>query len=262
MGAADAVGPFSGSKDPSRTMSASPIAEKSQKKAGTTLAPGRTACLGLLRRKECWLPSRRAWALGLLVFVMLGGVAFFGIQPFLAMTSPVPAESLVVEGWIADDGLAFALREFEGGPYQRIYATGGPVTRGSHLSEYRTFAEIAAASLKRLGLKDEQVVTVGGPHARMDRTYASAVALRRWLAEHGQRVKAINVVTTGAHARRTWLVYKKIFGGETAVGVISVPNPDYDSERWWEYSAGWKDLVGETVGYLSEKVASRVYVDR
>ena len=199
-------------------MSASPIAEKSRKKTGATSAHGRTACLGLLRRKECWLPTRRAWALGLFVFVMFGGVAFFGAQPFLAVTSPVHAESLVVEGWIADDGLGLALREFEGGQYERIYATGGPVTRGSHLSEYRTFAEIAAASLKRLGLKDDQVVAVACPHARMDRTYASAVALRRWFAERGQRVKAINVVTTGVHARRTWLVYKKIFGDGTAVG--------------------------------------------
>ena len=35
-----------------------------------------------------------------------------------------------------------------------------------------------------------------------------------------------------------------------AVGIIAVPNPDYDSSRWWRYSEGVKEVVSESVAYL------------
>jgi hypothetical protein len=34
------------------------------------------------------------------------------------------------------------------------------------------------------------------------------------------------------------------------VGIIAVPNPDYDAQRWWRYSEGLKDVISESFAYL------------
>jgi uncharacterized SAM-binding protein YcdF (DUF218 family) len=83
-----------------------------------------------------------------------------------------------------------------------------------------------------------------------DRTYSSAVALRNWFRERNMAVLSINVVTEDVHARRTRLLFEKALGHDVAVGVIAVANPDYDSRRWWRYSAGVKDIVSETAAYV------------
>ncbi len=83
-----------------------------------------------------------------------------------------------------------------------------------------------------------------------DRTYGSAVALREWLDEHDVAVQSVNVMTEDAHARRTHLLFKKALGKNVTVGIIAVPNPDYDARRWWRYSEGVKDVGSEAFAYI------------
>ncbi len=33
------------------------------------------------------------------------------------------------------------------------------------------------------------------------------------------------------------------------VGVIGVRNPDFDANRWWQYSDGVREVLGETIAY-------------
>ena len=40
---------------------------------------------------------------------------------------------------------------------------------------------------------------------------------------------------------------------KTKVGIISVPNPDYDAKHWWRYSEGVKDVISEGAAYLYAK---------
>jgi hypothetical protein len=63
-------------------------------------------------------------------------------------------------------------------------------------------------------------------------------------------VRSINIVTEGAHARRTRLLFEKAFRGEVSVGIIAVPNPDYDGAHWWRYSDGVREVVGEAIAYI------------
>src|SRR6266487_5850837 len=83
-----------------------------------------------------------------------------------------------------------------------------------------------------------------------DRTYGSAVALREWLDEHDVAVQSVNVMTEDAHARRTHLLFKKALVKNVTVGIIAVPNPDYDARRWWRYSEGVKDVGSEAFAYI------------
>ena len=83
-----------------------------------------------------------------------------------------------------------------------------------------------------------------------DRTYGSAVALRNWFREHDMRVRSVNVLTENVHARRSRLLFSKALGPEISVGVIALPNPDYDARRWWRSSEGVKEVGSETVAYI------------
>ena len=83
-----------------------------------------------------------------------------------------------------------------------------------------------------------------------DRTYGSAVALRNWFRDHNMAVSGIDVVTEDLHARRTRLLFQKALGDKVAVGVIAIPNPDYDAKHWWRYSEGLKEVLSETASYV------------
>ena len=43
--------------------------------------------------------------------------------------------------------------------------------------------------------------------------------------------------------------FKKAFAGISRVGIISVISLDYDASRWWKYSAGVRNVIGEFLGY-------------
>lgn len=221
-----------------------------------TADSNRKAIGGLLQRKPCWVPSGRGWLVILICLTSFACIASFGIYPFLAINRPVQADVLVVEGWVADHALEFTAKEFQAGHYTRLYATGGPLSKGSYLIEFKTFADLGASTLRALGLDSKVVVAVPAPETRLDRTYQSALALRTWLQVTGQSMKGFNVVTIGAHARRTRLIYQQVFGEGVEIGVIAVPHNDYDSKCWWRFSAGLRDVIGETSGYLYAGVFS------
>ncbi len=183
----------------------------------------------------------------------LAGVALglvCGTNPFLAIHEPVKSDVLVVEGWVEDYALEFVANEFRAHSGTRLFTTGGPISEGSYLAEYRTFATLGAATLQKLGVPADAIVSVPPPAARVDRTYQSAVALRQFFEEHGGIPRDFNVLTIGAHARRSRLIFRQVFGDTSKIGVISVPNAHYDSQRWWMYGIGMRDLIGEALAYV------------
>jgi uncharacterized SAM-binding protein YcdF (DUF218 family) len=187
--------------------------------------------------------------LGLGLVLVLGYAGLRGLYPFLAVDTRVPGGVLVVEGWAPDYALAAAVREFREHPYQRLYVTGGPLERGAPLSEYRTYAELGAAIVLRLGLGPENVQSVPSPAVQKDRTYASALALKRWLADHDLRATNCQVISLGPHTRRTRLLFEKALGKEVSVGVMAVEDQDYDPRHWWRSSEGFRVVSGELLAY-------------
>jgi uncharacterized SAM-binding protein YcdF (DUF218 family) len=176
---------------------------------------------------------------------------FFRIHPFLAITQRMPTDLLVVEGWISDSAIRGAAAEFTNGFYQRLFTTGGPVHgSGAYSNDYSTSASIGAGRLRKAGVPPQFVQMAPSRVRDRDRTYGSAVALRDWLREHDQHVTRINVLTEGVHARRSRLLFQKAFGDDVSVGVIAVPNSDYDESHWWRYSEGVKEVISEGAAYL------------
>lgn len=189
-----------------------------------------------------WLPTATAVALSLALVA-----AARQVHPFLAPHQPVPARFLVVEGWVPDYVIEAAFEEFRQGSYERIFTTGGPLERGSRLLEHGSYPAVAAATLHHLGLPTNLVVAVEAPPADRNRTYTSAVSFRDHCRLHGIELSAINLVSLGTHARRSGLCFQRALGRSVHVGVIAVPNREYNPERWWAFSEGLKNVAGELV---------------
>jgi len=167
------------------------------------------------------------------------------------VTSRVDATVLVVEGWMHEFGIRAGAEEFKAGGYQRVFTTGGPVTgTGGYTSDLNTSASVGAGGLKAVGVPSGSVQMVPSRVMGRDRTYSSAVALRDWFRERNMTVRSLNIVTEDAHARRTRLLFQKAFGDEVVVGIIAVPNADYDGRHWWRYSEGVREVVGEAIAYI------------
>jgi uncharacterized SAM-binding protein YcdF (DUF218 family) len=177
------------------------------------------------------------------------------VYPFLAVTHRVDTNVLVVEGWIHEYAIRAAVAEFRSKSYQRVFTTGGPVEgTGGYMNDYQTSASVGADLLTKCGLANESVQMVPSRVMDRDRTYGSAVALRNWFRENNMPVRSMNVVTEDVHARRTGLLFRKALGDDVAVGVIAVPNPDYDSRHWWRYSQSVKDVSTEAIAYVYAKL--------
>lgn len=214
----------------------------------------RRAIWGLFDRRQRWSLSWRGRLILASALLLVGALVFRGVYPFLAPTHRVGTNILVVEGWVHEYAIRAALDEFRRNSYKRVFTTGGPVEGiGCYINDYNTSASVGADLLKKNGLANGSVQMVPSRVMDRDRTYGSAVALRDWLRDNNMTVSGINVVTEDVHARRSWLLFQKALGNKMAVGIIAVPNPDYDSSRWWRYSEGVKEVVSESVAYLYAK---------
>lgn len=209
---------------------------------------------GCFTRRERWGLSWRG-CLFLAVFALTTGLfLLFHIQPFLTRTQRVDTRILVVEGWARQFAMNAAVTEFNTGHYEHVYTTGGPLVGTDGATNiYNTSASVGRDLLIKVGMPPESIQMVPSYVSGRDRTYSSAVALRNWLREHNITVRGINVLTEDAHGRRTQLLFQKAFGRDVTVGIISVQNPDYDPKRWWRYSEGVRDVLGESIAFIYAK---------
>jgi hypothetical protein len=206
--------------------------------------------LGLVKRGNCWVLTLRG-----LIFLGASLAAILvllvvNIHSFLAVNHPVHGEILVVEGWLPDYAIENAAREFKDHSYRLLVTTGGPLLEGSFLSQYKSYAEFAAATLRQLGFKDSLLVAVPAPAVKEDRTYESAIALKQWMHKSGLSIRSMTVYSLGPHARRSWLMFKEALGDSVTVGVIAAADMSYDPDRWWESSSGTRTVLDEAIAYL------------
>ncbi len=205
---------------------------------------------GFLRRRSCVVPTWRGWLLLFFGSAIVTLLLANRILPFLSVTDEVPGGVLVVEGWTPDYAMEATVAEFHRHHYDRVFVTGGPIDQGAPLVEYKTYAELGASILLKLGLTTNEVQAIPAPSVRADRTYNSAISLRKWWSEHHTSPTKVNLLTVGPHARRSRLLFEKALGKQVEVGVISIPGKDFDDAQWWRSSGGVRGVIGETLAYL------------
>lgn len=209
---------------------------------------------GIFVQKERWGLSWRGRFTALALILLVGCFVLLTVHPFLAVTHRENSKILVVEGWVHQFAINAAVVEFKKGHYDRVFVTGGPVVgTGGYSNDYNTEASVGANLLKTAGIPNNALQMVPSHVWNRNRTYYSAVALRDWFRNHNIQVNNMNVLTEEAHARRTWLLFQEAFGKNVRVGIISVPNPDYDENHWWRYSDGVRDVIGEAIAYIYAK---------
>jgi len=212
---------------------------------GSTRQPG--PLRSIIRSAAKWFPALFG---ALAVVLLVAGIwlCVYG-EAYFSLTHRLPADVLIVEGWIGSEGIRAAAAEFERGGYKWIAATGGETQDGNGPANY---AEMAARELAQLGVPRERIVTAPSGEVEHERTFKSAVAAWRAIQMRGIHPASINVLTLGPHARRSRLVYAKIYAPSAQVGVIAWAPSSYETEPWWRSSGRTKCFLKEIVGYPFE----------
>jgi hypothetical protein len=205
---------------------------------------------GLLEYKSRWGLTVQAWLILLFTVTLAGLIAIAQIHPFLAVSQPIKAEALIVEGWIDDLVIEGAIAEFNRGNYQLLLTTGGPIGKGYYLAQYKTLAELAAATLIALKFPPDRIIAIPTPLVKTDRTAASAKAVKQWISRSKINIRAVNIYSYDVHTRRSWLIFKTILEPDIKVGAIAHPAMDYDPKKWFNSSAGVRAIISETIAYL------------
>lgn len=213
----------------------------------------------LFRRRELWWPTR----LGALVIVVavLGAVASLGatVQGLLTPHAPARgpdgrgARTLVIEGWLDAGELDRAIAVAQRGRYDRIITSGGPIEPWLDAGAWGTFAQRAVVYLRAHGPVGMLVSAAPAPETTQERTYTSAVAVRDWLRTQPSPPTAIDVLTAGVHARRSWLAYRLAFGHTAEVGIVTVARSGHDALPWWQSTSAAKATIGEVFGFVGMK---------
>jgi hypothetical protein len=207
----------------------------------------------LIKQKTCTVPTFVGWLLIFILICVAFCILINSVHPFLSLNKPIEAKVLAFEGWLPDYAVAMAMNEFKKSNYSKLITTGGPLEQGEYLSEYTTFAQLSAATFKKLGLDSNVIVAVPTPEVGKNRTYAAACDVKRWMDTSELSIHSINLVSQGAHCRRSWLLYQRAFGEKIKVGIICSPDKSYDAKKWWMSSKGFRAVTDEIIAYAYAK---------
>jgi Ca-dependent carbohydrate-binding module xylan-binding len=118
------------------------------------------------------------------------------------------------------------------------------------VNNFNSVAELARNQLLAMGVDSAKVTAVPGAMVNINRTLTSALAFRDWLAKSDINIKGLNIISLGAHTRRTWMIYNKILKDRYPIGIISVP--DYNYNRSYIYKLF--KTIRETLGIIYYRI--------
>ena len=193
----------------------------------------------------------------LLIAVILIGV-FAGLAanlyPFLAPEGKPHKGLMVVEGWIHDFALDEAVTMYRAGNYSKIVCTGVPIETGSYIQQYKSYPEMTAARLEKMGIDPKEIVVAVADYEKKDRTYLAAVALRQAFMTYNMDDTDLHLITTGPHGRRSRMLFQKALGEGYNIGITCLDEYAYDREDWYTCSEGVRSVLGELIAYTYAKL--------
>jgi len=204
----------------------------------------------LFRQCRIWLPTFFGWFVLFLIFIVTSILLVSNIYSFLAQNEPIGAHILVVEGWVAPEELDQAVQSFKKGGYDRVVTTGGPILEWAELSKYSNYAKMAADYLAQHGIPRDVIIIVPTPKSAQDRTFLSAVMFRESAQRLGIKLDAIDIFSSGSHARRSRLLFQMALGQKANVGIISARPSGFDPEAWWRSSMGVEEIIFQSIGFV------------
>lgn len=161
------------------------------------------------------------------------------LSSYLTVNRPVKAEVLIVEGWLSDRALKEAAAEFIRGHYSRCLVSGA--TRATPAS---------ISVLTQFGVNPALLAVADVRAGRGHKTYRRALSARQWLRINHPEVKALNVFTVGPHGRKSWAIFRRVFGPDYLVGVLSCPVDSKDPRLGWDSIKGALNMGRYLIGYV------------
>jgi len=197
------------------------------------------------------------WPARLLIAVLIIG-AFIGfaanLYPFLAPEGESHKGLMVVEGWIHDFALDEAVTMYRAGNYSKIVCTGVPIETGSYIQQYKSYPEMTAARLEKMGIDPAEIVVAVADYEKKDRTYLAAVALRQAFMAYNVEETNLHLITTGPHGRRSRMLFQKALGDDYNIGITCLDEYAYDRGNWYTCSEGVRSVLGEFIAYTYAKL--------
>jgi hypothetical protein len=210
----------------------------------------RSILFGLVNRRERWSLSLRGFLVLLLLLCASTGLFLWAAYPFFGVTKTVPANILIAEGWAPPWAMVELAEEYKRRPYDRVLIVRSVLDPDDHYDLGWSNSEYAIRALVKNGVPEERVAKVVTVSVFKDRTYHSALGAKEWLATNNIAISGINVATVGPHARRSRLLYKRAFGPDVPLGIISLSPRSYNRHRWWTYSEGVREMIGEIIAFV------------
>lgn len=173
--------------------------------------------------------------------------------PFLTPQQTPHKGIMVIEGWIHDFALDEAVTLYRAGDYSNIVCTGVPIETGSYIQEFKSYSEMTAERLKKMGIPETEIITAIGDDIKRDRTYASAVALREAYMAYNIGSTNIHLVTVGPHGRRSRMLFQKALGEDYNIGITCLEPRNYNEESWATCSEGVRSVISECIAYTYAK---------
>lgn len=212
-----------------------------------------TGTIGLfhfIEKRERWSLTLIGWFVVLILSVGMPLFLLPEMHGFLAMQDKVNEDILVVESWIPDFAIPGAVDEFKTIGYRQLILVGTPIMYGGYLSGFKNHAEFTHARMVTLGIDTNKVTVLEIADVKKDRTYQSALAVKKWISSNQYNKRKINVYTLDTHSRRSRLLFQKAMGDDYVIGVISAPDIRYDAMEWWKSSNGFRSVADEFIAYV------------
>lgn len=197
------------------------------------------------------------WLARLLIVVIIIGVSIgfaANLYPFLAPEGEPHEGLMVVEGWIHDFALDEAVIMYRAGNYSKIVCTGVPIETGSYIQEFKSYPEMTAARLKKMGINPAEIVVAVADYEKKDRTYLAAVALRQAFMAYNIEETNLHLITTGPHGRRSRMLFQKAMGDDYNIGITCLDEYTYNQKDWYTCSEGVRSVLGELIAYTYAKL--------
>ena len=197
--------------------------------------------------------AKRLTLVGWLLLVSLLAGLFFiwmvSIHDFLAVNQPEKTHIWIIEGYVADSVLD-SVKMMTGFNDSLVFICAGlPVDKNFLCPGFSDYATYNAGVLIAKGMDSTQVFAAPTELIHSDRTYTTALTVKKKLKSLGYTSGKFNIVCTGTHARRSLLLYRKAFKSEWEAGVVSFPD-QFDQGAWWRSSEGARAVLYEMFAYL------------
>jgi hypothetical protein len=114
----------------------------------------------------------------------------------------------------------------------------------SILNNFNSNAELSRYRLISMGIDSSQIKATPGKRVNINRTLTSALSFRDWLKTTKIEIKGINIISLGAHTRRTWMIYNRILHKKYEIGIISLPDYHFNHSRSYRILKTVRETLG------------------